>query len=56
MNVFWFRTSTSPRRRRWEDRQLIAGHDPRVMVELQAILDRTESDRHADRVGAARSW
>jgi hypothetical protein len=54
------RTTTTARRwrrkRRWEDRQWLVGHDPRVLVELQAIADRTESQRDAETFGAARSW
>jgi hypothetical protein len=42
MNVFKPRTKSKVRRRRrWEDRQLLAGHDPRVLIELQAIVDRS---------------
>jgi hypothetical protein len=44
-------TKVMPRRpaRRWEDRQWLAGHDPRVLVELQAISDRAQADRMAAR-------
>jgi hypothetical protein len=41
--------------RPWEDRQLLAGFDSRSLVELQAILDRTQSQMDAQRVGGVRS-
>jgi hypothetical protein len=53
MKVFKRRTKTGPQRR-WEDRQLVAGYDPRVLIELQAIADRAHSER-AMGVGVGRS-
>jgi hypothetical protein len=44
------------RKRRWEDQQWLVAHDPRVLVELQAIADRAMSQRDAQTSGAARSW
>jgi hypothetical protein len=53
MKVFMRRTKTRPRPR-WEDRQLVAGYDPRVLMELQAIADRAHSER-AVGLGVGRS-
>jgi hypothetical protein len=44
------------RRRPFEDRQLLGGFDPRVAVELQAIVDRTHSGMEADRRRGVRTW
>jgi hypothetical protein len=41
--------------RHWEDRQLLAGYDSRSLVELQAIIDRSQSQIDAQRAGLARS-
>jgi hypothetical protein len=50
------KTTRRWRRRPWEDRQVMAGHDPRVLVELQVISDRVHSGRHSEEQYAARWW
>jgi hypothetical protein len=55
MKVFRRRTKTGPRRR-WEDRQLVAGYDPRVLIELQAIADRVHSAGTAEAALGRSAW
>jgi hypothetical protein len=55
MQVFRRKTRTRPGRR-WEDRLLVAGYDPRVLIELQAIADRAPSAGTPDTALGRSAW